>query len=164
MCAGPSCTTCAIASARPPRSKRSATDLGQLVSTGDLEEYESEIELQLYKEYKDVCPMFTYVVETERRFYLCNGIEQAVHDENGRSWVELDLIVRRGAEVVFCEVKSRATTLFGTPAEAVNRDKRQRIRHLAARWIEESRVRPAQIRFDVAAVLGDELEVIEGAF
>ena len=55
-------------------------------------------------------------------------------------------------------------TMFGTPAEAVTYDKRQRIRHLAARWIEDSRFRPAQIRFDVAAILDDELEVIEGAF
>ena len=61
------------------------------MSTEDLERYEAEIELQLYKEYKDVCPMFTYVVETERRFYLCNRVEQAVHDDNGRSWIELQL-------------------------------------------------------------------------
>ena len=43
------------------------------MSTDDLERYEAEIELQLYKEYKDVCPMFSYVVETERRFYLANN-------------------------------------------------------------------------------------------
>ena len=59
--------------------------------TDDVEQYEAEIELQLYREYKDVCPMFSYVVETERRFYLCNRITQAVHDEGGRSWVELEL-------------------------------------------------------------------------
>jgi len=96
-------------------------------------------------------------------WYQSQGYELVAQNWRCRSG-ELDLIVKRGAEVVFCEVKSRATTMFGAPAEAVNHDKRQRIRHLAARWIEESRVRPAQIRFDVAAVLGDELEVIEGAF
>ena len=96
-------------------------------------------------------------------WYLSQGYELVARNWRCRTG-ELDLIVRRGAEVVFCEVKSRATTLYGAPAEAVNHDKRQRIRHLAARWIEESRIRPAQIRFDVAAVLGDELEVIEGAF
>jgi hypothetical protein len=61
------------------------------VGTEDVERYEAEIELQLYKEYKDVCPMFTYVVETERRFYLANNVEQIVHEEGGRSWVELKL-------------------------------------------------------------------------
>jgi len=38
------------------------------MSTDDLEQYESEVELKLCQEYKDVCPMFSYVVETERRF------------------------------------------------------------------------------------------------
>ena len=38
----------------------------------DLERYETDVELQIYKEYRDVIPMFKYVVETERRFYLAN--------------------------------------------------------------------------------------------
>jgi hypothetical protein len=59
--------------------------------TEDVERYEAEVELQLYKEYKDVLPMFTYVVETERRFYLANGVEQKVHQEDGRSRIELEL-------------------------------------------------------------------------
>ena len=61
------------------------------MSTEDLERYEAEIELQLYREYKDVCPMFTYVVETERRFYLANEVRKNVHDEGGRTYVELEL-------------------------------------------------------------------------
>ena len=61
------------------------------MSTEDLERYEAEIELQLYREYKDVCPMFTYVVETERRFYLANEVNKKVHDEGGRTYVELEL-------------------------------------------------------------------------
>ncbi|MGH9135478.1 MAG: DUF2469 domain-containing protein [Acidimicrobiales bacterium] len=61
------------------------------MSTEDLEQYESDLELQLYKEYKDVCPMFTFVVETERRFYLANDVRQQVHEAGGRTWVELEL-------------------------------------------------------------------------
>ena len=61
------------------------------MGTEDVERYEAEIELQLYKEYKDVCPMFTYVVETERRFYLANTVERTVHDADGRTYVELVL-------------------------------------------------------------------------
>jgi len=60
-------------------------------SPGDVERYEAEVELQLYKEYKDVIPMFSYVVETERRFYLANGVDQKVVEENGRSRIELTL-------------------------------------------------------------------------
>jgi hypothetical protein len=44
------------------------------MSSEDLERYESEIELQLYQEYKAVVPTFSYVVETERRFYLANEV------------------------------------------------------------------------------------------
>ena len=61
------------------------------MSTEDLERYEAEIELQLYKEYKDVSPMFSFVVETERRFYLCNDVKQTVHDQDGRTYVEIEL-------------------------------------------------------------------------
>ena len=61
------------------------------MSTEDLERYEAEIELQLYKEYKDVAPMFTYVVETERRFYLANEVNRNVRNEDGRTYVELEM-------------------------------------------------------------------------
>ncbi|MEO6121339.1 MAG: YraN family protein [Acidimicrobiales bacterium] len=77
---------------------------------------------------------------------------------------ELDLIVRDGRRYVFCEVKTRTTDAFGTPAEAVTRDKQMRLRRLAARWLMDAPTRPREIRFDVAAVLGDAIEVFEGAF
>ena len=52
------------------------------MSAEDLERYETEIELQLYREYRDVLPMFQYVVETERRFYLANDVKlDAKQDE-----------------------------------------------------------------------------------
>jgi hypothetical protein len=66
-------------------------DRSDAVSAEDLEQYEADLELQLYKEYKDVCPMFGYVVETERRFYLANGVRQTVREEGGRTFVELEL-------------------------------------------------------------------------
>jgi len=78
---------------------------------------------------------------------------------------ELDLIVRRGRMFVFCEVKARTTDVFGAPVEAVNRSKQARIRRLAARWLDQDApLRPREIRFDVAAILGGELEILEGAF
>jgi putative endonuclease len=66
---------------------------------------------------------------------------------------------------VFCEVKTRTTDAFGAPVEAVTRTKQARLRRLAARWLEdEAPVRPREIRFDVASVLGGSIEVVEGAF
>ncbi len=78
---------------------------------------------------------------------------------------EIDLVVRQGKVMVFCEVKTRTTDSFGVPAEAVDGGKAARIRRLAARWLrEEAPVRPRQIRFDVVAILDGAIEVIEGAF
>ncbi|MBW3537527.1 MAG: DUF2469 domain-containing protein [Actinobacteria bacterium] len=57
----------------------------------DLERYETEIELQLYHEYKAVLPMFRYVVETERRFYLANEVKLEPKGEAPNNWFELEL-------------------------------------------------------------------------
>ena len=54
----------------------------------DIERFEEERELELYREYRDVVPMFTYVVETERRFYLANSVE-LIPKESG--WLEVAL-------------------------------------------------------------------------
>ena len=61
------------------------------MSADDLEQYEAEIEHQLFQEYRDVAPTFQYVVEPERRFYLANAVEQRVHDADGRTRIELEL-------------------------------------------------------------------------
>ena len=61
------------------------------MTTEDLEDYEAEAELLLYREYRDVSPMFRYVVETERRFYLANRVEQKACTSEGRTWIELEL-------------------------------------------------------------------------
>ena len=45
------------------------------MSSDDLENYEAERELQLAQEYQDVAGMFRFAIETERRFYLANGVE-----------------------------------------------------------------------------------------
>ena len=61
------------------------------MSTEDLEKYETEMELQLYREYRDIVRQFSYVVETERRFYLTNGVKMEVRNEQGRVYFELEL-------------------------------------------------------------------------
>jgi hypothetical protein len=61
------------------------------MSAEDLERYETEIELQLYQEYRAVLPMFKYVVETERRFYLANEVQMDARNEQGRTYFELQL-------------------------------------------------------------------------
>ena len=57
----------------------------------DLERYESEVELKIYKEYHDVLPMFRYVVEKERRFYLANHVDLQVREANGSVFFEVEM-------------------------------------------------------------------------
>lgn len=77
---------------------------------------------------------------------------------------ELDLILARDGALVFCEVKTRSTDRYGGAAAAVTGVKQARIRRLAMRWLAESECRATRLRFDVAVVRGDEVEIIEAAF
>ncbi|CAM3722054.1 DUF2469 domain-containing protein [Nocardiopsis gilva] len=62
------------------------------MSSEDLEKYEAEMELQLYREYRDVVGLFGYVVETERRFYLTNHVDlQPRSTENGEMYFEVTM-------------------------------------------------------------------------
>ncbi len=61
------------------------------MSEEDLERYEAEIELALVQEYRTVVPLFRYVVETERRFYLANEVKVTVRDGATPVVVEVEL-------------------------------------------------------------------------
>ncbi|MBC7633094.1 DUF2469 domain-containing protein [Aeromicrobium sp.] len=61
------------------------------MSSEDLERYESEMELSLYREYRDVVSIFKYVVETDRRFYLCNSVDVKVRSETGDAYFEVSM-------------------------------------------------------------------------
>jgi putative endonuclease len=55
--------------------------------------------------------------------------------------------------VVFVEVKTRAGTGFGEPAEAVGRQKARKVRAVACRWLLQHPSRGAELRFDVISVV-----------
>ncbi len=65
---------------------------------------------------------------------------------------ELDLVVAKGRDVTFVEVKARSDHRFGTGAEAVDRRKQGRIRTAAVRWLEQADRAIGAIRFDVVEV------------
>jgi putative endonuclease len=76
-----------------------------------------------------------------------------VLDRNWRCPIgELDLILRDGDTIVFCEVKTRRGEAYGTPAEAVTPTKARRLRALAAAWLREYAHPREAIRFDVVTV------------
>ena len=83
-------------------------------------------------------------------------------------WVagnEIDVIVRRGRTIVFCEVKSKDGTAYGDPLEMITPEKIRRVRRAAEAWLAR---RPAYgsftVRFDVVCVRGPRLECLRGAF
>ncbi len=98
------------------------------------------------------------------QWYENNGysvIGQNWHCSEG----EIDLILRRGRTTVFCEVKTRTDDSFGAPVEAVNNNKQWKVRKSATRWLTQvDAPMGGEIRFDVAAVNGDSVLVIEDAF
>ena len=57
----------------------------------EIEGYENNLELELFKEYRDVIGLFKYVVETERRFYLCNHVDVQARPVGGDVFFELTL-------------------------------------------------------------------------
>jgi hypothetical protein len=61
------------------------------MSAEDLERYEAEMELELYREYRDVLGMFQFVVETERRFYLANKVDLQVRNRDSDTYFDLTL-------------------------------------------------------------------------
>ena len=64
---------------------------GRAMSSEDLEKYESEAELALYREYRDVVGLFSHVVETERRFYLCNSVDVKVRSDGGEVFFDVTM-------------------------------------------------------------------------
>jgi putative endonuclease len=96
----------------------------------------------------------------------------AGYDVVARNWRcaegELDLVVGRPGELVFCEVKTRSSDRFGAPAEAVTIAKQRRLRTLAARFLADQSLDAGtagrNVRFDVVAVSGSTVDVIEAAF
>ena len=75
-------------------------------------------------------------------------------DRNWRCDIgEIDLVLRDGPALVVCEVKTRTSTAYGSPLEAVSAQKANRMRRLAARWLAEHAVRPEEVRLDLVGVL-----------
>lgn len=89
------------------------------------------------------------------------ALQQAGFELLDRNWRcdlgEIDLVARDGCELVVCEVKTRSSTAYGTPLEAVNWPKVQRLYRLAYRWLDEHDAHAAAVRVDVVAVVAPRL-------
>lgn len=81
---------------------------------------------------------------------------------------ELDLVTACGQTVVFVEVRSKRSDRFGRAVESIDRRKRQKIIHAAARYLGRARLDERPIRFDVIGIDWrggtPEIDHIENAF
>jgi putative endonuclease len=78
---------------------------------------------------------------------------------------ELDLIVRRGRQVRFVEVKEKKSTRFGDPLEMLTAEKRRRLRRAAESWLgARPELSGLAVGFDVIAVRGGRLQRVPQAF
>ena len=68
---------------------------------------------------------------------------------------EIDLVVRRGNEVVFVEVKSSREASLGSPEDRVRHQKRRHLVRAARHYIRQA-ASDSEFRFDVVAIIGGE--------
>lgn len=66
---------------------------------------------------------------------------------------EIDIIANDNEYICFIEVKTRRTSTFGSPGEAVTKTKQQKIRQIAAIYLTNTRKMDSKVRFDVVEIL-----------
>ncbi len=94
-------------------------------------------------------------------------------EKNYRSRLgEIDIVAKEDESIVFVEVKTRCSTDFGLPEEALSYDKRRRLSKLALGYLVHRRIKDTNCRFDVVSILMDNkkvrkvkhIELIKNAF
>ena len=77
---------------------------------------------------------------------------------------EIDIIASQKDTLIFIEVKARSYKDFGSPCEAVDVRKQNKIRLVASGYLKEKRLFDTPVRFDVIEILDDKINYIENAF
>lgn len=91
-------------------------------------------------------------------------------EKNYRSRLgEIDIVAKEDESIVFVEVKTRCSTDFGLPEEALSYDKRRRLSKLALGYLAHRRIKDTNCRFDVVSILMDtkkvkHIKLIKNAF
>lgn len=90
-------------------------------------------------------------------YLINNGF--TILDKNYRSgrFGEIDIIAAENEYICFVEVKTRTSSLFGTPIEAVGYEKRKKIKALAWTYIKHKNLGERNMRFDIVEITGKRL-------
>jgi len=76
---------------------------------------------------------------------------------------EIDIIGKKEECIIFFEVKYRKSTAYGYAQEAVNKKKQKKICNCAMYYCLQNK-EVKQIRYDVVAITGEEIQWIPNAF
>ncbi|MBK8574216.1 MAG: YraN family protein [Elusimicrobia bacterium] len=77
---------------------------------------------------------------------------------------EIDLIMEKGENIIFVEVRERKSNAYGTPAESVTSRKQKRIAKAALMFVKENRLANHYLRFDIVSVQNEKITHLENAF
>ena len=82
---------------------------------------------------------------------------------------EIDIIAKQGSSLAFIEVKTRRSTRFGLPEEAVSYEKKRHLTRVALGYFTHYRIKETKCRFDVVSVVVNEngvkeIRLIKNAF
>lgn len=112
--------------------------------------------------------LFRFGEEEACRFLKKNGCK--IMDRNYRVRMgEIDIVARCKNTLLFVEVKTRMSSAFAQPYEAVGFRKRRSLKTAAKLYVQERNVRDMEFRFDVISItlndaLQAQLEWMQGAF
>lgn len=96
-------------------------------------------------------------------FLTDNGYE--ILAKNFKTHVgEIDLIAEKDEVIVFVEVKTRSSSAFGAPSEAVGSRKRKKYAMVAQEYLLNARRGDVPCRFDVIEIENERINHIENAF
>ena len=77
---------------------------------------------------------------------------------------EIDIIAKDNDTIVFVEVKTRETSQYGLPREAITSHKQNKIKMVAKEYLTSHKLLNQKVRFDCVDILGDEITHIKNAF
>ena len=82
---------------------------------------------------------------------------------------ELDLVFQEGSQIVFVEVRTKASLEYGTGFDSITYQKRTKLKSIAQQFLAYHNLSEADIRFDVVAIFKyasglHKLEHLRGAF
>lgn len=103
------------------------------------------------------------------RWLASHGRKVLHRNYRGGNRGEVDIVARHREVLTFVEVKTRTSTAFGRPADAVGPDKQRLIQRGALDWLRLLGNPRIQFRFDIAEVILTEgglprVHIIENAF